>query len=164
MKRLQGEPTLLRDKPAFIPATSLYLIGIAIVIVFIFRFRKLYDEVQESKKKKKRELSRQATLNRLGSQVQMPSGGGLIRFNNLPVNPEVTSGPIIFIMAFFSLAALIATYFMYYSPSSSGWSEFEYFLIADFSLPIILCLIHPIILYSRNEKLRRFIKEDIFYM
>ena len=216
LKRLQGEPTMMREKPAFIPGTTLYLVGSAIILVFLLRLRKLYDKYQEKKKQnvvgiinviEMSNLSlnpnQSPSINPSPDLSPRPCSTSIVIdichdstnpspnehqdsdpgsnsspspipdppcptprsqiLNNIPINPEVTSEKLIVIMAIISLGLIISTSKIYYSdsPMNSWWSEFEYFLIADMSISLALCLIFPMILYCQDEKLRSFIWQKL---
>ena len=215
---------MMREKPAFIPGTTLYLVGSAIILVFLLRLRKLYDKYQEKKKQNVVGIINVIEMSNLSlNPNQSPSinpspdlstrpcsasividmcqdstnpSPNLISnpipnnhpdsdpgsnsspssipdppcptprsqiLNNIPINPEVTSEKLIVIMAIISLGLIISTSKIYYSdsPMNSWWSEFEYFLIADMSISLALCLILPMILYCQDEKLRSFIWQKL---
>ena len=209
---------MVREKPAFIPATTLYLVGTAIILVFLLRLRKLYDKYQEKKRKNVVGILNVIEMSNLNlnsnqcSRINLspetnpsrcstphvinilpntgpypspnpstnpspnpspnpnpclnpspdPSAASRI-LNNIPINPEVTSEKLIVIMAIISLGLILPTSKIYYSdsPMTSWWSEFEYFLIADMSISLALCLVLPMILYYQNEKLRSFIWQKL---
>ena len=219
---------MMREKPAFIPGTTLYLVGSAIILVFLLRLRKLYDKYQEKKKQnvvgiinviEMSNLSlnpnQSPSINPSPDLSTRPCSASIVIdmcqdstnpstnpspnlssnpipnnhpdsdpgsnsspssipdppcptprsqiLNNIPINPEVTSEKLIVIMAIISLGLIISTSKIYYSdsPMNSWWSEFEYFLIADMSISLALCLILPMILYCQDEKLRSFIWQKL---
>ena len=221
---------MMREKPAFIPGTTLYLVGSAIILVFLLRLRKLYDKYQEKKKQNVVGIINVIEMSNLSLNPNQnstinsnpdlsprpcsisividtcqdstnPSANTSINLssnpipnlnehqdsdpgsnvspspipdppcptprsqilNNIPINPEVTSEKLIVIMAIISLGLIISTSKIYYSdsPMNSWCSEFEYFLIADMSISLALCLIFPMILYCQDEKLRSFIWQKL---
>ena len=149
--RLQGKPTMLRPKPKFVPATSGYLIIIALVCNLIFAVRKGVDKMKTNVVSGFREM-----INNL-SDNHNPTP---VHYNTDQENPEVTTSNAVAKFSIVTLIFLIPVYYVLFfrnSPMAGWWTEFQYWLIADFTYPFFQNFVYPLILYSQNEKLRKYL-------
>ena len=136
------------------------MISFALLAQFILILRKGINKIKGLKKK-----NRTIAINVNNQQEQMPPTPNY-HFNNISYNPEVTTAKGVMIMAVVVVICIWPVFYVFFfnnSPMSTWWSEFDYYLIADFSLPFCLSFIYPAILYSQNSRLRNYVKESIFH-
>ena len=131
-----------------------WLVSFAILAQFILLSRKGFHRFKAIKKKS-------IAINADVQDTSPPRSN----FNNSSFNPEVTTSKGVIIMAvvvLFVMGPVFYVFFFNNSPMSTWWSEFDYYIIADFSVPICLSFLYPGILYSQNPRLRNYVKESIF--
>ena len=142
---------MLRPKPKFIPATSGYLIIIALIANLIFTGRKGLDKM---KTKKNIGTGFRAIVNNLPVNHNSPP----VQYNTAQENPEVTTSNAVAKFSVVTLVFLMPVFYVLFfrnSPMAGWWTEFQYWLIADFTYPFFQNFVYPLILYSQNEKLRK---------
>ena len=138
-----------------------WLISFALLTQFILILRKGIHKIKGLKKK-----NRTITINNINNQQEQNSPTQNYQFNNISYNPEVTTAKGVMIMAVVVVICIWPVFYVFFfnnSPMSTWWSEFDYYIIADFSLPFCLSFIYPAILYSQNSRLRNYVKESIFH-
>ena len=144
---------MLRPKPKFIPATSGYLIIIALVGNLIFTGRKGIDKM---KTKKNIASGMREMINNLPVNHNSPP----VQYNTVQENPEVTTSNAVAKFSVVTLVFLMPVFYVLFfrnSPMAGWWTEFQYWLIADFTYPFFQNFVYPLILYSQNEKLRKYL-------
>ena len=144
---------MLRPKPKFIPATSGYLIIIALVGNLIFTGRKGIDKM---KTKKNIASGVREMINNLPVNHNSPP----VQYNTVQENPEVTTSNAVAKFSVVTLVFLMPVFYVLFfrnSPMAGWWTEFQYWLIADFTYPFFQNFVYPLILYSQNEKLRKYL-------
>ena len=144
---------MLRPKPKFIPATSGYLIIIALVGNLIFTGRKGIDKM---KTKKNIASGMREMINNLPVNHNSPP----VQYNTVQENPEVTTSNAVAKFSVVTLVSLMPVFYVLFfrnSPMAGWWTEFQYWLIADFTYPFFQNFVYPLILYSQNEKLRKYL-------
>ena len=155
MKRLQGVPTNLRDKPHFTTWNDAVTVVLAILLTLLYELRKRFEIVKKYWKNK--------------GQVNPVNNRELNRFqskyNVIRENPEVTKSIAILIFTLIIMIAIVPPIFyiafFQNSPMATWWSEFEYFLIADLLFPFSLNFLYPSILYYKNYGLRKYICQEV---
>ena len=144
---------MLRPKPNFVPATSGYLIIIALIGNLIFTLRKGFDKM---KTKQNIITGFREMINNLPVNHNSPH----LQYNTVQENPEVTTSNAVAKFSVVTLVFLMPVFYVLFfrnSPMAGWWTEFQYWLIADFTYPFFQNFVYPLILYSQNEKLRKYL-------
>ena len=143
---------MLRPKPNFIPATSFYLINLALISKLIFIIRK---RIEDRKVEKNIIVGIQQVVDNISVHHAFSP---MVRFNNTAENPEVTTSNVVARYSLIAGVAMLPTsYLLYFAPMSEWWTEFQYWLICDFMLPFVLNFIYPLFLYAQNDCLRKYL-------
>ena len=155
LKRLQGVPTNLRDKPHFTTWNDAATVVLAILLTLLYELRKRFEIVKKYFKNKSQVIPvNHRDLNRSQS-----------KYNDISENPEVTKSIAILIFTLVIMIAIVPPIFyiafFQNSPMDTWWSEFEYFLIADLLFPFSINFLYPSILYYKNDGLRKYIWQEV---
>ena len=89
-----------------------------------------------------------------------------MHFNTVEENPEVTTSNAVAkfsVVTFLFALPVVYVLFFQNSPMAGWWTEFQYWLVADFTYPFFQNFVYPLILYSQNEKLRKFLIDRFRY-